>query len=139
MKADDLQASERLGSSRLSPGRGNSKSESGGSSSSRSSSSRSSSSRSGRSWDRRSVFVVCLLPSTRPSPSLRSPHQPSSHRILLHITNQNPKLLVRPNPVIVRFILPKRQAPATQNLIRHTGGPSLEPPHNRGIIASRLP
>jgi hypothetical protein len=125
MKADDLQASERLGSSRPSPGRGNSSS--------------SSSSRSGRSWDRRSVFVVCLLPSTRPSPSLRSPHQPGSHRILLHIPNQSPKLLIRTDPMIVGLILPKRQAAATQNFIRHTGGPSLEPPHSRRVLAPEFP
>ncbi len=92
-----------------------------------------------RSWDRRSVFVVCLLPSTRPSPLVRNRRQSSPHRILLHISNQGSKLLVGTNPMIVGFVLPKRQAATAQNLVRHAGGSPLEPPHDRGILAPKLP
>jgi hypothetical protein len=103
------------------------------------SSSPTSSSTLGRSWDRRSVFVVCLLPCTRPSPLLRSHNQSSPNRILLHIPNQRSQFLLRPNPVIVGLILPKRKASATQNLIRHPRRAPLKPTHDRGVIAAKLP
>src|SRR5579871_564370 len=94
---------------------------------------------SSRSWDRRSVSVVCLLPCTRPSPRLCNLHQTSSHRILLHIRNQRPQFLLCPNPVIVRFILPKRQASAAQDIIRHARRAPLNPSHHRGKAAAKLP
>ena len=94
---------------------------------------------SSRSWNRRSVSVVCLLSCTRPSPRLRNLHQASSHRIVLHIRNQRPQFLLCPNPVIVRFILPKRQASAAQDIIRHARRAPLNPSHHRGKAAAKLP
>jgi hypothetical protein len=90
-------------------------------------------------WDRRSVFVVCLLPGAGPSPLCRSARQSSSHRILLHIANEGPQFGRRTNPVILRLILPKRHPRAPQNLICRAARSPLQPSHDGGQFADNLP
>ena len=90
-------------------------------------------------WDRRSVFVVCLRPGARPSPLCDSSHQARSYWILFNVANHCPQLFGRTNPVIVRFVLPKRHPRATQNLICGAAGSSFEPSHDGMQFADRLP
>jgi hypothetical protein len=82
-------------------------------------------------WGRRSFFVVCLPASTAPWPTLLDVSQSSLHRIILDISNHVFELPRRTYPMIVRFILPKRQPGPPQLPVRLATRPALEPSHNR--------
>jgi hypothetical protein len=105
---------------------------------------------------------LCHAERARPPPIFPSAHQPRHHRILLDIANDLGQLFRPPHPMIVRFILPKRQAGASAlakperigNHLRHsfihqfkmepsgTGGRSIQAPvhwRRRLCQASRAP
>jgi len=64
--------------------------------------------------------------------------QSGLHGIILYISNDVVKFLVRTDPVIERFILPKRHSGAAQTPVRLATRPSFEPPHNRWQRGVRL-
>src|ERR1022692_3439982 len=61
---------------------------------------------------------LCHAERARPPPIFPSAHQPRHHRILLDLANDLGQLFQPPHPMIVRFILPKRQAGAPNDAQR---------------------
>jgi hypothetical protein len=89
-------------------------------------------------WGRRSVFVVCLPASARPRPSLLDVDESGLNWIILDISKDVTEFLSRTDPMIVRFILPKRHSRPAQMPVRLATRPALEPAHNRWHRISRL-
>jgi hypothetical protein len=69
-------------------------------------------------WDRPPGLSLCHAERARPPPIFPSAHPPRHHRILLDIANDLGQLFQPPHPMIVRFILPKRQAGAPNDAQR---------------------
>ncbi len=87
---------------------------------------------------------LCHAERARPPPIFPSAHQPRHHRILLDIANDLGQLFRPPHPMIVRFILPKRQAGASfgarqTRAHRQPPAPLVHPSVQNGAIGDRWP
>jgi len=76
------------------------------------------------------TIVLCGLSGARPRPLLRDSRQPGLNRVVLQVADRLLQFFRRPDPVVVRLILPERMPASPKDAVGNPAGPALKPAHD---------